>query len=357
MGVYSDVIANARAMADGKGGSYSETVARAIEGPISKLRDKQGDPKYPAGLDMSNAVQLIQPFPTTVWEGEFSLTVRLQGRRPFTTLNLAYDSTAEQISQAIDQAAIEDGVTGYTPGDIKVTMTSNLNKSGMALVFNGTATQKGNHAKVRMNDLGLKSDPLRQPNHRASDSLTVPKFVRDVSRGKFILAFVKENRESLFRTAKIPYNASAANIELAIDAAATAAGVPDWVNGNIEVSGGPLTTDDVTLILAGGRKLRVFVGGVNLGGHTKTGKVGTVTRGQPRRTTLAAMKLMGLIDFPSPLPSHGSVDGVTLAANPRLKRFKRETIHLLCKQAGKEEESRDVYRNLMSVFGLRHLAH
>jgi hypothetical protein len=356
MGVYSDIIAAMKAEGKRKGGSAIQTMARAIEEPISRLRAKRGDPAYPAGLAASSAIQLIQPFPATVREGEFSLTVRLRGRRPFTTLNLAFDATAEQVSQAIDQAAVEDRVTSYTPGDIKVVMASDLNNSGMALVFNGMATQRRNHAKVRVNDLGLKSDPLRRPNHEASDSLTIPAFCPGVRAGRFFLHFSHADGGNCLTTAFLPHDATAADVELAIDDAATAAEVADWVNGDIAVSGGPLTTNDLSLTLAGERELRVLILSRKLRGHTKTGSNSMVVRGQPRRTALATLNLLGLVDLPSPLPLCGSVDGVTLAERPRLKRFKRETIHLLCKQAGREEKSRDVFRNLMMLFGLRHLA-
>lgn len=357
MGVYSDVIAAAKAGASRKDVSAQQTAARAIETPISKAMETQGDPAYPSGLGESNAIQLIQPFPATVREGEFSLTVRLQGHGHFTTLNLAFDATAEQVSQAIDQAAMEDRVTSYTPGDIKVVMRGDLNNSGMALVFSGKATQQRNHAKVRLNDLGLKSDPLRRANHEASDSLVVPMFCPGVTAGRFFLHFSHADGRNFLTTALLAHDATAADVELAIDDAATAAGEADWVNGDIAVSGGPLTTDDLSLALAGARELRVLIVSRRLRGHAKTGKVSTTVRGQRRRTSLATLNLLGLVDLPSPLPLFGSVEGVTLAEHPRRKRFKRETIHLLCKQAGREEGSRDVYRDLMMLFGLRHLVH
>lgn len=356
MGVYSDIISTTRGQARVDGASASETVARAIENPLSTIRDGQGDPTYPAGFDMSNAVQLIQPYPSRVWGGEFSLTVPLQDRQPFTTENLPFTATAEQVSQAIDQAAAEDGVTGYTPGDIAVFMRGDLNRSGIALVFSGQATQRRNHTRVRLNSLGLKSSPLRPPSPTISDSLTVPRFHTGVSAGRFALRFRGADKNVFLATSILPHDAVAARIERAIDDAAEAASVPGWANGDVAVSGGPLTTDDLTLALANGRQLSVSIKAHRLRGHIKTGKVTSVVRGQPRRTALATMKLLGLIDLPSPLPLYGTVGGVTLAGNPRLERFKRETIHLLCRQAGREEGSSDVFQDLMMLFGLRHLA-
>lgn len=54
-----------------------------------------------------------------------------------------------------------------------------------------------------------------------------------------------------FQTAPLAYDAGAATIETAIDTAATAASYPDWTNGDISVSGGPLTTNDVEVTFDG----------------------------------------------------------------------------------------------------------
>lgn len=53
-----------------------------------------------------------------------------------------------------------------------------------------------------------------------------------------------------FTTADIAYDAVASTIETAIDAAATGS-VTGWTNGDIAVSGGPLTTGNVTLTFSG----------------------------------------------------------------------------------------------------------
>jgi hypothetical protein len=68
--------------------------------------------------------------------------------------------------------------------------------------------------------------------------------------GSFTLTLNLEG-EDAFTTAAIAYNANAAAIETAIDVAATAAGVTGWTNGDISVSGGPLTTTPVVLTFDG----------------------------------------------------------------------------------------------------------
>jgi hypothetical protein len=54
-----------------------------------------------------------------------------------------------------------------------------------------------------------------------------------------------------FTTASIAFNASAATIETAIDTAATTASVPNWTNGDISASGGPINSGAVTLTFDG----------------------------------------------------------------------------------------------------------
>lgn len=54
-----------------------------------------------------------------------------------------------------------------------------------------------------------------------------------------------------FTTASLAFNASAATIESAIDAAATAASVAGWTNGDISVSGGAINVSAVTITYDG----------------------------------------------------------------------------------------------------------
>lgn len=54
-----------------------------------------------------------------------------------------------------------------------------------------------------------------------------------------------------FTTDPIPANANAATVQAAVDAAATAASVPSYSNGDIAVTGGPLTSTPLTLTFSG----------------------------------------------------------------------------------------------------------
>jgi hypothetical protein len=79
---------------------------------------------------------------------------------------------------------------------------------------------------------------------------TIQQFVNDPTGGTWTLT-IDLDAEDPFTTAPIAYNANAAAIEAAIDTAATAAAVTGWTNGDISVSGGPLTTANVVLTFDG----------------------------------------------------------------------------------------------------------
>lgn len=78
----------------------------------------------------------------------------------------------------------------------------------------------------------------------------IQQYVNDPTGGTWTLT-IDLAAENPFTTAPIAYNANAATIQSAIDAAATAAGVPGWANGHIVVAGGPLTSSNVTLTFSG----------------------------------------------------------------------------------------------------------
>jgi len=98
-----------------------------------------------------------------------------------------------------------------------------------------------------------------------------------------------------FTTGNILYTATAATIESAIDAASPAS-VP---NGDISVSGGPLTTTPVVLIYDGSsvdeqNHAVVVITDVNLVGATP-GATTTTTQGGGNRRGLAALVGMGVV--------------------------------------------------------------
>src|SRR5690606_28246242 len=78
----------------------------------------------------------------------------------------------------------------------------------------------------------------------------IEQYAVNFTGGTFTLTFNLDG-ESPFTTAAIAYDANAATVEAAIDAAATLAAVAGWTNGDITVSGGPLTAGDLVLTFDG----------------------------------------------------------------------------------------------------------
>lgn len=106
-----------------------------------------------------------------------------------------------------------------------------------------------------------------------------------------------------FTTASIAFGANAATIEGAIDAAATAASVAGWTNGDISVSGGSIDTADVVLTYDGASVTNLnhpvcSVADVDLAGGT----VSVVTQtayGHPALSTLQLIGTQGFLNVPS----------------------------------------------------------
>ena len=71
-----------------------------------------------------------------------------------------------------------------------------------------------------------------------------------VDGGTFTLTFTLASAET-FTTGAINHDEVAANIQSAIDSAATAEPISGWTNGDIVVTGGPLTTTPVVLTFSG----------------------------------------------------------------------------------------------------------
>jgi hypothetical protein len=111
---------------------------------------------------------------------------------------------------------------------------------------------------------------------------TVYQYTVNPSSGTYTLT-ITLNDGTAFTTGNIAYDANAATIETAIDVAATAASVTDWTNGDIAVTGGPLTTAAVVLTFSGGsvsgvaHKTRPVLDGTNLVGATLASPTGQVS--------------------------------------------------------------------------------
>ncbi len=97
----------------------------------------------------------------------------------------------------------------------------------------------------------------------------IEQYAVNFTGGTFTLTFNLDG-ESPFTTAAIAYNANAATVETAIDVAATLAGVTGWTNGDITVSGGPLTAAALVLTFDGASVAQTNQGQTTINGALLT---------------------------------------------------------------------------------------
>src|SRR5690606_16604087 len=133
-----------------------------------------------------------------------------------------------------------------------------LTTADFTISFEGDSVAGQNHAQTTVDPLGLMLDGTgieATQNGNASDTAevqTLLQYLNAPSGGTLKLSFnLTGDAGSIVFDVEFDYDATAAEIETAIDAAAVAAGYTDW-NGEITVSDGDdddegLTTKDVTL--------------------------------------------------------------------------------------------------------------
>lgn len=159
-----------------------------------------------------------------------------------------------------------------------------------------------------------------------------------------------------FTTAAFAYNAAAATIQAAIDAAATAAGVSGWTNGDIVVAGGDLTAAPVTLTFSGasvaGQKPGLTsIDGTTLVGGT-AGAVSITTNGQSDRMAWALLQRFGLVN--GTVPVQGS-DPTGITAGYKRGQFpfgiSDQLVQDLIEEATIEDRNTNVRTTLNSLIG------
>lgn len=172
-----------------------------------------------------------------------------------------------------------------------------------------------------------------------------------VTGGTFTLEFVLASGKT-FETAGIAFNAGAAIIEGAIDAAATAAGVVGWTNGDITVAGGPLTTTPVTLTFDGGsvdeanHALVVMDDSGLIGGSG--GAISVTTEGQSDRLGYAILRRLGILV--GTVPPEGIVSSaLTVGASVSERRLSPETIRAIALEIAIAEGNDDIYSALVAT--------
>jgi hypothetical protein len=236
MGVYSDILASALTI--DLGGHDDLRIARdkTVVRSLRNLMTLQGDADYPSDTEATNEVQEIAEHSAGTDGGTFEITINLFGGVSFTTAPIAFDAVATTIESAIDTAA--DGVVvGYTAGDIAVT-GGPLTTDPIVLTFSGDSVASKTHGLCTIDDSLLEGGG-------ANEVQEIDVYNGAVTGGTFRIEL-----PASFTTAPIAFDANAATIEAAIDAAATGV-IVGWTNGDIAITGGPLTTTPVVLTFSG----------------------------------------------------------------------------------------------------------
>lgn len=179
--------------------------------------------------------------------------------------------------------------------------------------------------------------------------------------GTYTLTFLLKSGET-FTTGNIAFGANAATIETAIDVAATAASVIGWTNGDISVTGGPLSTTTAVFTydgasVAGLNHGQVSIDDALLLDGVDPGEAGTAsstTQGHDQRSPWALLKALGIIT--STPPAQGadlSWDEVTVGNGRGQYPFNlsAETVLAICEEAGVQDGNETVYPALKRALG------
>ncbi len=178
-----------------------------------------------------------------------------------------------------------------------------------------------------------------------------------VDGGNFTLTISLKDLPA-FTTANIAHDANAATIEGAIDTAAAAASVPDYVAGDIAVTGGPLTTTPVVLTFSGdsvdgqNHGLTVITD-VDLTGGGSPGAVSTTTNGQSDRAALAALFACSAIT--GTVPAQGATPSDFEAASDHNTNWllpDTDTLRRLAREAGHVDENLALEHAILDALNL-----
>jgi hypothetical protein len=180
-----------------------------------------------------------------------------------------------------------------------------------------------------------------------------------VDGGTFTLKFTLANGTT-FTTAAIAFGANAATITTAINTAAGLASVPGWTNGDIVVTGGPLTTTPLVLTFSGASVAAQNMGLTVIDGTLLTdggvpedpGVVTVTTAGQATRTAWAALMVLGLVTSAPPVAGVDPVDPTvrTRPGGQPPHNLEPETVRLLVLEAAAQDNFNPA--ELLSDLGL-----
>lgn len=208
--------------------------------------------------------------------------------------------------------------------------------------------------RAEMRQLRALMDRLGDPDYPAGFEATnevqsIDVFTGTVDGGTFDLTVAGVT------VAGLGYDADAAAIQTAVDVACDGV-IPGYSNGDIAVTGGPLTTDPVVLTFSGasvaGRKHDlVTLDGSSLTGGGDVGEVTVVTNGQADRTAWAVLYYSGVV---SEVPVQGEAYVVAAPTSPMSNCYYPDQgfIRALAKEAAIEDGNADVEVEILKAVGL-----
>ena len=175
--------------------------------------------------------------------------------------------------------------------------------------------------------------------------------VATVSGGTYTLTFTLRDGTT-FTTGNIAFDANAATIITAIDAASPAS----VTNGHIVATGGPLSTTPLVLTfsgatVAGQNHGQTTIDGTLLTGGGTAGAATTSTNGQTVRKAWAALKVLGLV---TSAPPDQGVDPTGVVTSPEgaiPHGLAKTTVKALITEAAIEDLNAGVETALLAAFG------
>lgn len=246
MGIFTDYISSSKSIDLVR---PHEATDRAISRELAAIA-ALGDPTIGASYAAADSVQTIAEYTTDPTTGAtFTLTFRTPEGGSITTAAIAFDAGASTIKTAINVAFTAAAYPGWTNDDISVTAAStNLVGGLITITFDGASVDDKAWPAVSLNKGGLiranlATTPVTTPtpgvNGMTDEVQRIIQYAANPSGGTFTLTFNITGQPAV-TTAPIAYNAGAAVIEAAIDAAFTAATdvatAITWTNSDISVT-------------------------------------------------------------------------------------------------------------------------
>jgi hypothetical protein len=113
------------------------------------------DQPVPTAFGEIDEIQVINAFTATVSGGNFTITIVDELGTSHTTANILWNAAAATIETAIDVKMTADSYTGWTNGDIAVTLTGNLSANAATLTYSGNSVDAKNMGQATVANVDL----------------------------------------------------------------------------------------------------------------------------------------------------------------------------------------------------------